>query len=193
MAEFHVVGDQEFCAEDQAVNAYCVEQGESPDNTPCEQKIAFVDPRPFTPRRVWIHRGRQTTETVLHEALHLYSHPDFGHKLRIPIKEGTTEYFTRQIARAQRLAISGAYPERYEQICVLIDELGSEEPLKRAYFEGDVAGLKRAVDAIRPPSTFEAWRCEMTLRNYENAQALIRGEAADRSVFSFMCTDLPPI
>jgi hypothetical protein len=126
--------------------------------------------------------------------LHVYTHPDFAEKLRNPINEGTTEYFTRQIAEAQSIAVSGTYEERYQQIRVLVEEtLGNDGPLERAYFQGDIAGLKRTVDAVRRPPTFEAWRCEMTLANYEIAEPLIRGTAPEVSVRGVCLTDLPPI
>jgi hypothetical protein len=193
-AEFVPVDDQGICDAHNEVNMFWREQGKPIDDTPCEKLIAFVDPRPmFTRPRVWIHRTRQTTETVLHEALHVYSHPNFPEKLRNPINEGTTEYFTRQIAEAQRIAVSGSYEERYKQIRILVGVLGNQEPLERAYFQGDIRGLQRTVDSIRRPPTFEAWRCEMTMTAFENAEALLAGTAPEVSVRPLCVSILPRI
>jgi hypothetical protein len=178
-----------------ASDAYKAKEGAKVDSSECSQIIAFVDNRYSHPNVVWINPARQGPETVLHEALHVYSDPAFADKLRNVINEGTTEYFSRQIAKAQNLAVYGGYEERYQQIRVLVDVLGSDEPLANAYFRGDIKGLKHAVEAKRRPPTFEAWRCEMTLKNFEIAEPMLRGTAEGVSVRP-LCresTVLPPL
>lgn len=181
---FHFEDDATFCPKAQA-------EGLLAGNT-CDEVKGFVDPHSTIPRHVWIHRNVQGADTVLHEALHVYSHPDFPAILRNVINEGTTQYFTRRIADAQSLQISDSYPLRTQQIGVLVDTVG-EGPLLNAYFQGQVRALQAAVDSARGPRTFEAWRCEMTLLAFEQAEALMRGQQPNVSMLPLCRERLGPL
>src|SRR5208283_4694778 len=59
--------------------------------------------------QIWVHSGRETATTRLHESLHAYADPSVTSALPHFASEGMTEYFTRQIALRKNLAISPSY------------------------------------------------------------------------------------
>jgi hypothetical protein len=179
---FHFEDDVKFCP---AAAAAGIEHS-------CDTILGFVDPNATAPNHVWIHKGKAGPDTVLHEAMHVYSHQDFLTKMKVPTNEGATEYFSRQIASAQNFAISETYPDEYKQIAALVQEF-NEDLLLNAYFQGRIAEMKAAVDGKLSPPTFEAWRCEMAEQEFARAEDLIRGK--DRNpIVSVACQEvLPPI
>jgi hypothetical protein len=146
----------------------------------------FVDRRQ-NPPAVVLHKGRVKTVTVLHEALHIYSddalRTDAGILASVVgsnyVNEGFTQYFTEQIADEQYLSIEGIgddYRAAAREVAALTDVPGvSEEMLRRAYFEGDVAGLRAAVDAAHGADTFDNWAAAINARNWDGARRIARG------------------
>lgn len=133
---------------------------------------AFVD-RSTTPPTVWIHRDRQRPTTVLHEALHLYSDAAVRTTCGSEVNEGITEYFTRQIVREQNLPDrSGIYDDEYAEVNALVEICG-EDVLRRAYFEGDIAGLESAIDTARSAGTFATWVAAMQAEDWAAARAAL--------------------
>ncbi|NTU65495.1 MAG: DUF4157 domain-containing protein [Chloroflexi bacterium] len=137
---------------------------------------AFVD-RSTTPPTVWIHQDRQRPTTVLHEAMHLYSNAAVRTTYGSQVNEGITEYFTRQIVREQNLPDrSGIYDSEYAEVNALVEICG-EDVLRRAYFEGDIAGLESAVDTARSAGTFATWVAAMQAEDWAAARAALAAPA----------------
>jgi len=85
--------------------------------------------------QIWVHSGRESGTTRLHEAIHAYADPTIYQKLPHYATEGMTEYFTRQIAMRKKVAISRSYEGPF----LVIQELSvafDEKPLAEAYFQG---------------------------------------------------------
>jgi hypothetical protein len=160
-------------SDDQFKEAYLA-SGQDPKDY--ADTIAFVD-RSTTLPTVWIHRDRQDPDTLIHEGLHLYSDPTFKQETAKPIDEGVTEYFTREIAEAQKIKITHAYEAEYRQIVALVEALGpgGEEILRAAYFEGRTAELcARVNQALCDPQAFSLWLLRMVLGAYEAAEEMMR-------------------
>lgn len=138
---------------------------------------AFVD-RSTTPPTVWIHRDRQRPTTVLHEALHLYSNAAVRTTYGNKVNEGITEYFTRQIVREQNLPDrTDLYDDEYAEVNALAEICG-EDVLRRAYFEGNIAGLQSAIDTARSAGTFAAWVAAMQGEDWAAARAALTAAPA---------------
>ena len=141
---------------------------------------AFVD-RSTNPPTVWLHKDRQYTDVVLHEAMHVYSDPAIRTSLDSPgadgtlhVNEGITEYFSRQIAEDQLLrGTANAYSDEVDEVRALVEVCG-EDVLRRAYFQGDIAGLRNAVDNALGAGTLNNWVAQMVAQNWSAARALLR-------------------
>jgi hypothetical protein len=169
-SDIKFVDEARFARAWACANKFTAEKGKTPDDTPVNEVIAFVDPHPLTPQRVYVCTSRRRPDTVLHEALHLYTSPQWQMPQRV--NEGTTEYFTRQIADRHNLAIAGSYPCSYKAIASLVSVI-HEDPLQKAYFRGDVEGLKTAINKGRDKDTFDNWVFKVALAEYERARGLI--------------------
>src|SRR5271157_21097 len=89
-SDIKFVDEARFARAFECANKFYAAQGSPPDDTPVNQVIAFVDPHPLTPRRVYVCTTRRTADTIIHEALHLYTSPEWRMPQRV--NEGTTEY-----------------------------------------------------------------------------------------------------
>jgi hypothetical protein len=135
------------------------------------ETAAFVE-RSTTPPTVWIHKELQHTATVIHEGLHVYSDTALR-DYSLNANEGVTEYFTRQIVEEQKLADrSGYYEEEFTEANELVKVVG-DAVMRRAYFEGDIDGLRSAVDSARSAYTFDNWIINMDVKNWVGARAAL--------------------
>jgi hypothetical protein len=171
-SDFKFVDEARFNRAYECANKFYVSQGQTPDDTPVQEVIAFVDPHPLTPPRVYVCTTRRTADTVIHEALHLYTSPQWFAQMPRRVNEGTTEYFTRRIADKQNIKIYESYQCSFKAIATLVSVV-HEDPVRKAYFEGDLAGLKTAINSGRAPNTFEDWVFKVALAEYERARGLL--------------------
>lgn len=141
---------------------------------------AFVDEN-LDPPRIWIHYGRKRPTTLIHECLHYYSLPARGRgflTFGFNVNEGTTEFFTRQIAQHNKLPAGNAYQDPYEGVQTLVTALGSDDLLRRAYFEGQLNELRLAVDQAHGAGTFSQWVAAMEAERWERARSLLETRSA---------------
>jgi Domain of unknown function (DUF4157) len=116
-------------------------------NAPYTKIGGFVDRR-ISPPTIWIRAYTNNAFVRLHEAVHLYSQPAIrstNHNLR----EGTTDYFARQIAQRERIEVTSNYEREFKVVNNLVARLGAtgEELLRRAYFRGELGQLAQAATA----------------------------------------------
>ncbi len=130
---------------------------------------AFADP---STGEVFIHRERANEGTPYHETLHLYS-SDAYLRLGKNMIEGTTEYFTRKETNGRGINRSGIYDEEVSAISELADWVG-DDMLERAYFGGDVDGLKEAVDQKVSKGTFNKFQSAMSAGNFDDAKKALK-------------------
>ena len=133
---------------------------------------AFVD-RTTTPPTVYIHETRQHPATVVHEALHLYSSDKMRAKVPSSVKEGMTEYFTRQIVEQEKIIERTNYEDEFQAVSELA-QLAGETTMREAYFEGDLKGLEDAVDHARAPGTYHNWTVSMEAEDWAGAHTSLK-------------------
>lgn len=127
----------------------------------------FVDPS-STPYRVWIPHDHKDESLVVHETMHLYG---MWYKLTFParyrenINEGVTEYFTRQVVNERR----DSYAAEHAEIAAIVKFMGSEEPLRQAYFYGCFASWQGAVGLM----TFVRWEEQMRSAQWKSARKVL--------------------
>jgi thiol-disulfide isomerase/thioredoxin len=80
--------------------------------------------------------------TLIHEAMHAYSHRDFTF-LHNHVSEGVTEYFSRRLMDDINMPYGNSYPEEVRSAEKLVEDVG-EDTVARAYFGGAVPELHRA-------------------------------------------------
>jgi hypothetical protein len=121
-------------------------------------------PRAFTADDGDIHVDESAGEprTVVHESIHFYQHDDFT-RLGWHVSEGFTELFAQKVIAEQKI-VSGANPALADDLAAArkLSAAVSFDAVAKAYFAGDVAGLRAAVDAAKGAGTFDKWLGYMT-------------------------------
>jgi hypothetical protein len=100
----------------------------------------------------------QLTDTI-HESFHRYQDEDYTDALGARAMEGTTEYFTKVLCDEQTppLAHNITYVNESAAMKRMIVNGGvGIGPVADAYFNGNISGLRAAVDA-KQPGRFAAW------------------------------------
>lgn len=167
-AKVNVVGEEGF------KRAYQLKYGEI--DAEYYSVAGFVD-EALDPPLIWIHYNRKQPTTLIHECLHYYSLPVRGKGFLgfgFNVNEGTTEYFTRQIAQKNKIPPGNAYPHQYPEVQALVAALGDEGPLRRAYFEGQIDDLRLAVDGVRGAGAFSRWVVAMRLGHWAEARSALK-------------------
>jgi len=123
-----------------------------PPKTPKKDAInGFVD----STGRVWVERNSGNPGTIIHEGIHKYSNGATLSQLGFYINEGITEYFTRVICKDLDVD-RGNYDSQYAVVKKLVANVASEDILAKAYFDGDIDGLKAAFITYREDNKSES-------------------------------------
>jgi len=107
--------------------------------------------------RVWIHKDRGNSGTMIHEAIHKYSDPTLI-GISQPLNEGVTEYFARFVCTNSDINIAhrGNYQSNFEVVEQMAALFGFDL-VAAAYFSGQTSGLSAA---------FNAWTTQTTWRQF---------------------------
>jgi hypothetical protein len=105
---------------------------------------------------IWIHSGRESGSTRLHEALHAYADPSIYTKLPHQASEGMTEYFTRQIAMRKKVAISRSYEGPFLVMQEFSVAFG-EKPLAEVYFQGHTDLICKSIVGRFGTGAYKNW------------------------------------
>ena len=127
----------------------------------------FVDPN-STPFCVWIPHNHKDETLVVHETMHLYGmwyKQTFPTRYRENINEGVTEFFTRQVVNERR----DSYAAEHAEIVALVKFMGTEEPLRQAFFFGCFASWQSSVG----PLTFVKWEEQMRQAQWSSARKVL--------------------
>ncbi len=92
-------------------------------------------------KKWWLTPFSQNGLTILHEGLHLYTHPNF-YALPNLLAEGVTEFFTRLDTSKLGVDRQKIYEVELDLVADLVSTFGVEI-LKRAYFGGDIDSLRQ--------------------------------------------------
>lgn len=113
------------------------------------------------------------SETCIHEGLHFCSVHD-GEQLQRRFNEGVTEYFTKKKAASVGLeSATIAYRQEVEIVSQIADRFG-EESLKKAYFHGEVNGLKTVIDEQLGKGAFDEISKCFEYGNYYKAKKILK-------------------
>ena len=132
---------------------------------------------------IYYQRESKLAGTLMHEALHAHSHPDYAF-LHNAINEGTTEYFTRKLQDDINMPYgnsayadpdSGNWLGQVEKLVGLV----GEETVARAYFGGAVPALHAAVNAKLGPCALITWAFSLQMESYRQADAIFEGRNQD--------------
>jgi len=111
--------------------------------------------------QIWVHSGRETATTRLHESLHAYADPSVTSALPHFASEGMTEYFTRQIALRKNLAISPSYEGPFLAIQEFAVRFG-ESTLAQIYFQGQSSLICKKLVERFGEGAFKDWSVAMS-------------------------------
>jgi hypothetical protein len=122
---------------------------------------------------VYIHQDRGTPSTALHEGMHLYSDAAYRDQMKFNINEGTTEWLCRLVIAEQSLGfVRNNYQTQHDSVVKMVAK-GGQANVMAAYFNGNIAGLRSAVDAATSAGTFNQWVTFMQAGQYAQADALM--------------------
>jgi len=122
---------------------------------------------------VYVHQDRGSPSTVIHEGMHLYSSDAYRNDLGFNVNEGTTEWLTRLVIAEQSLGfVRNNYPQQHTSVNKLVAKAG-QAAVMDAYFNGNIAGLRTAIDGATSAGTFDNWVTFMKASNYASADALL--------------------
>ena len=132
---------------------------------------------------IYYQRESKLAGTLIHEALHAHSHPDYAF-LHNAIVEGTTEYFTRQLQDEINMPYGSTkysdpdYGNWLGQVEKLVGLVG-EDTVARAYFGGAVPALHEAVNAKLGPCALISWAFSLQMDSYNQADRIFAGRNQD--------------
>jgi len=146
---------------------YTLSEGEARSSGSCAITDGAED-------EIHIHEDRGDVVTGVHEGVHLYSNRAYGNYVGLNANEGTTEHFALQVAEAADLQRRRRHYGR-ETRCAddLADTVG-ETMLANAYFQGNISGLKGAVDRVGA-GTFDYWVGLMKAGEFGDASDALSG------------------
>jgi hypothetical protein len=122
---------------------------------------------------VHIRKERANLGTQLHEGLHLFSDDGWRKRMGYNVNEGVTEYFTRKLGpEVQVERDDSSFLRQFTSVTHLVT-VATEPVVAAAYFGGDIAGLKTAVDG-RGRGTWDKWLDLLDANDFKGANALMR-------------------
>jgi hypothetical protein len=129
---------------------------------------AFQDDSPA----IHVHESRGERATTIHESIHLFQDNSFLEDVGFNINEGTTEFFTREVTKEQKITRGNYYPDQFGAISKLVG-VSSKEKLADAYFKHTMDGLKDAVEA-KGKGTWDKWVAFVKGGKYDKAAKLLK-------------------
>ena len=122
---------------------------------------------------VHIRKSRSDLGTQLHEGLHLFSDDKWRKRMGYNVNEGVTEFFTRKLGpEVQVERDDSSFLRQYTSVTHLVTAV-SEPVVAAAYFGGDIAALKSAVDG-KGKGTWDRWLDLLDGNDFKGANALMR-------------------
>lgn len=106
---------------------------------------------------------------AVHEAIHLFSHPAYGGAAGRDANEGTTQFLTLEVLRANGYGASDfrSYSREQRAVAAMAERVGAER-IAAAYFDGQVSALIQAVGRDR----WLAWTTHMRAGEHQQAAAV---------------------
>ncbi len=132
--------------------------------------------------------------TLLHEAMHAYSHRDISF-LHNHVSEGLTEYFARQLMDDINMPHGNSYPDEVENARALVNDVG-EATVARAYFGGAVAELHQAFNARHGRCALIHWTHHLEIDSPRRAAVAMQSgpdaNYCDRDILGYSLAAMTP-
>ncbi len=170
------VGTVQIVSLEDARRIWAASYGSTPESMAQFETVNGWADRSQDPWVSYVIETRGNPGTVIHEALHLYSSPAYKAAYGTNVNEGTNEYFTRQITDPLRIA-RGNYQTECDEVTALAGT-ATEDVMRSAYFEGNLAGLVSTVDGAVGPDTFANWLVFMRAGDWVGARDTLSGTPA---------------
>jgi hypothetical protein len=125
---------------------------------------------------VHIRRERADLGTQLHEGMHVFADDRWRKRMGYNVNEGVTEFFTRKLGPEVGVERDdSSFLRQFTSATHLVTTAG-EPAVASAYFDGDVAGLKAAVDGRKPDGkgTWDRWLGLLDAGDFKSANALMK-------------------
>lgn len=122
---------------------------------------------------IHIRRERADLGTQIHEGMHAHSHDSWSSRMNYAVNEGVTEYFTRKVG--PEVAVhrdDSSFLREYTSATHLVT-VATEPVVAAAYFEGQLDGLKQAVDA-KGAGTWDTWTGFLDVSDFKSANKLLK-------------------
>jgi hypothetical protein len=139
--------------------------------------------------QIHVNERRGEPATTVHESMHLFSADEWLPAVGFNANEGATEYFTKKLCAENKITRGNFYAKQHKSVKKLADLVG-ETVLADAFFNGDLAKLKKRVDGARDffesvrktfgdksiagrAGTWDAWLANMKAAKYDDADKLL--------------------
>lgn len=125
-------------------------------------------------RKTYIDRNIPVVPHVTaHERIHQLSSPKFAEQFGDGINEGATSHYALQVRRHIKLIdVDATYPE-HRAIYQMMDARVGEEPLAKAYFQGDFRALRQALDDDLGEGFFDTLSARLRNDQFEQAREML--------------------
>jgi len=104
---------------------------------------------------IFINADKATPETAYHEVLHDYAAPAWKRQVSTPMDEAVTQWLSRSDAAEQGIGFSETSYKSHVKAIDMYTEGIPRETIEKAYFQGDVEGLKAAIDEAKGPGKYD--------------------------------------
>lgn len=122
------------------------------------------------------HNTIVVPNVTAHERLHQLANPKFAERFGPDMDEGATGYFSRHIyGELGLLETQGMnYPE-YRRLINLMGSRVGDEPIAKAYFQGDFRALQQGLDNDLGQGAFEAVSRHLYSGEFKQAELILLG------------------
>jgi hypothetical protein len=122
---------------------------------------------------IHIRKERADLGTQIHEAMHAHSDDRWRGKMNYAVNEGVTEYFTRKVGPEVEVhRDDSSFLREYTSATHLVT-IATEPVVAAAYFDGDLASLKNAVDGAKGAGTWSKWTGFLDGNEFKSANKLL--------------------
>lgn len=125
-------------------------------------------------RKTYVDRNTPVGPHIAaHERMHQLSSPKVAEQFGNDIDEGATSHYALQARRHLKLVdVDATYPE-HRAIYQMMNARVGEEPLARAYFQGDFGALRQALDDDLGEGFFDTLSARLRNEHFEQAREML--------------------
>ena len=122
---------------------------------------------------IYINSSAQAVDTIPHEVLHRHENGAVIDNMGENFNEGFTEYLTQKAVKKMGYSPTSSYPDDLAIVKTMVPIIGGDTVLENAYFDGDLATLRKNLDKKKGKSTYKKLVKTMKAGNYAAAGKLL--------------------